>query len=376
MENYPQIEPVKIAQNEYTGIFLNSSTDDSGSRDEPQNNPHAVQVSSVDEDENELEEECHHLCEEIEILQTNHHVNLYDRHVFKTTLSSGVIGCRPHNHSLCSFVIEDAILLNSSYAHVVERSLVFSQWQKGTISIKIGSSSTELDRALEIALLDMYVAERSEIILSASNRSRKIRDQAVLPEPCIKCIVVLQSATSSRLTNLNIEEDSSLACLSANEEDKYETALAEKNCGVALFKKQQFVDAFHRFSAGAKILMTLDSFILDGVEINKEISTLYSTLCSNMAECQLKENNPSHAIILCKKSLDHDPRNVKALYRQAVASWSLGDVEQADSLLIKLLEFDSRNLAAKRLHKEVKDKLKSYDDEYSRMMRRIFGNNR
>ncbi|KAK3922956.1 Peptidyl-prolyl cis-trans isomerase [Frankliniella fusca] len=377
MENHSPAGSVRYDQKEYTEIILNSSTENPESENKSPKNPNTVYVSSLDEDDNETPEECHHLCEEIEIPQTSPSVSLYDTYVSKTVLTPGLVGLRPHFHSVCKVFVEETILLNPAFEHVLEGGSVFSRESsnRNTITIRIGSSDTELERALELALLNMNVAERSEVILSASDRTKKLRDKPVLPAPCVKCIINLKAASTSCDTNMEVAGDSSLACLSSNEEEKYETALNDKNSGIELFKKQKFVDAFHRFAAGAKTLMTLDSIVLEGKERNEEISTLYSTLCSNMAECQLKENNPTSAMILCKRALEHDPCNVKALYRQAVAAWTLGDVDQADSLLIHLLQLDPNNLAAKRIHKEVKDRLQIYEDEYSTMMKRIFGNN-
>ncbi|XP_034237990.1 70 kDa peptidyl-prolyl isomerase-like [Thrips palmi] len=292
---------------------------------------------------------------------------LYDTYVSKTILSPGIKGLRPHVHSTCTFVVESLELLDTDFSQVVKSNSMFST--NIDHNLELGSCNSEIDKALELVLLDMNEGERSEVILSATKREGKLRDQFILPVPCIKCVINL-----GKVTELPKHKKSSLpsnnyllSILNASTEEKLEMALNDKSCGVDLFKNERYVDAFHRFALGVKILLTVDM-----QELTPSLQTLLSTLCSNMAECQLKENNPTMAVSLCAKALHHDPSNVKALYRQASASWALGDTDQADLLLQRLLQLDPNNLSAKRLNCEVQVKIKKYKDEYSKMMKRIF----
>lgn len=385
MENCQTPETVIYEKKEYTEIVLNRKTDgapDHGETEEARRN--VVHVSSLDDDDDDnLQEERNwSTCQDSEVLKTVPCSSFHDKYVSKKVLSVGSRGLKPHNHSICTFIIESRVLLESSFSNILIDCSVFSKNNLNTeLELEIGSSDTELERALELALMDMFEGERSEVILCASNREDKLRDQNVVPVPCMKCILNLRKVVNnSKLVDIPANCNSPLWLLEINNENRFYAALKEKDCGVELFKRKRFVDAFHRFASGAKIIMSSDSFLLECGDEKSNIKSrdekdnllLYSTLCSNMAECQLKENNPTLAITLCRKALVHDPCNVKALFRQALAAWTLGDVDQADSLLRRVFELDPTNSAAKHLNSQVQVKIKKYEDEYTKMMKRIF----
>lgn len=291
----------------------------------------------------------------------------------KLVLCPGRKGSRPYVSSICALSIDSMELLSKSFDSIFYRSR-FSAFEEAStdFNFQIGSSETELEKALEIALLDMFEGERSQIILHASNRENKVRDQEFSPTPCLKCILHLKSVVHTRVSS-DHQENYLLSLSNLSEERRCKIAMDEKSHGIQLFKKGHYVDAFHRFSQGCKVLITCDSLLLDDSTFkSKDVLNLYSILCSNMAECQLKENNPTLAMSLCKKAIVSEPGNVKALYRQAFASWTLGDVDQAQALLKQVLKLDPNNVAAKNLSKDVQVKMKEYSDEYSRMMKRIF----
>ena len=362
-------------QKEYREIILNGKTSNPPD-DEVTivNKPHTTYVTSLEDDE-EVNEEWPYTCEEKSIPRTSHSLSLHDKYVSKRILTPGSAGKKPHFLSSCTFTVEEVLLLDSAFDDAFKNTVYLGKHNPNTeVELKLGSSSTELERALEYALFDMFVGERSEIVLHASQRSGKRKDEDVLTVPCLKCVIELRQVDNTCVSSNTLASKNYLHTLSsASEEEKYCNALNDKTVGIELFKQLRYIDAFHRFASGAKLLLTSDSLLLEAAESqNKGIVSLFSVLCSNMAECQLKENNPTRAIALCQKALDNNPCNVKAMYRQASAFWAVGNVDQADLLLCRVLELEPNNSAAKRLKSEVQVKIKSYEEEYAKMMRRIF----
>lgn len=370
MDSYQPAKPPQPHLREYHEIILNSKTEGISDHEETiETKPNTVNVPSL-----EVNNEWANSCDENLMATTVHSTSFHDKYVSsKRIMFPGSAGKRPHFLSSCTFILENVELLDLSFSEVLEKSVIFGKSNRNNeVNLKIGSSNTELERALEFALLDMVEEERSEFILNTSQRSGKRVDEDVQTVPCLKCIIDLMKVDSIHESS-NIAVNSSYALSGATEEEKYCTALNEKALGVELFQQQRYVDAFYRFAAGAKVLLTSDCYLLKVEEDRrKNILSLFSVLCSNMAECQLRENNPSKAISLCQRALDHDPCNVKALYRQASAFWAVGDVDHADASLCRLFELDPNNQAAKRLASEVQIKIKSYEKEYTYMMKRIF----
>lgn len=369
MEKNQSSNSIIYNEKECSEIPLDSGSGDGPTvLDSPEKSLNSVQESplnvgnSMNKDDNPLP------FDEKVICTTGPQESLYNTYVSKTILSPGTKGLRPHLHSTCSFVVETLEVLDPDFSQIVEN--IATLRRSVELNLEIGSSNSEIEKALELALLDMNEAEKSELILCATKRKGKLRDQFIVPTPCIKCVIKL-----AKINNCNKPQKSShfshsnelLSILNASKEEKYLMALKEKSHGVDLFRNQQHVDAFHRFALGVKILLTIEAD-----DLSPSHQSLLSTLCSNMAECQLKEDNPSNAISLCMRALQCDPCNVKALYRQASATWALGDADQADLLLKRLFELDPNNLSAKRLNCEVQDKIRKYKDEYSKMMKRIF----
>lgn len=365
---------VTYGQKEYEEIVLNSSADKTSSHEEGRSNyPNTVHVSSL-EDEEEPCKESFDPCLEKEVLKTVPCASVFEKYVSsKIVLTQGSKGVRPKSHSVCTIVIHDTNVLDTSFLGTFQQcSPLYEKNVNTETFVEIGSSDEELGRALELTLLNMYEGEKCQVLLHSSKRTKKLRDEIVLPVPCLRCTISLkQIQKPSGL--INTHATYFLSLLRASDETKCHIAVSEKLRGVELFKQGRHVDAFHRFATGVKILLTSDWFLLEGTaEKNSNLSILYSTLCSNMAECQLKENNLSLAISLCKKALVCNPSNVKALYRQALAAWNLGDVDQSALSLKHLLELDPNNIAAKQLEKEVQVKMKSYEVQYANMMKRIF----
>lgn len=358
MENCKS-ESVIYNEKEYEELLLTSGTG-SPSMDKDKSPLHEDVGNRINENEWPLSGK------EKVTTETVHQASLFDTYVSKTILSPGTKGFRPQFHSSCAFVLESLELLDPDFSQVVEKNTLLRE--NVQLNLEIGSSNSEIDKALELVLLDMNEGERSEVILCATKRGGKLKDQVIQPGPCIRCVINLGRVTNlPKFTNSSLNKNYLLSILNASTDDKYQLALNDKSCGIDLFRNGHYVDAFHRFSSGLKVLLTVETD-----DLSPSLQSLISTLCSNMAECQLKENNPSKAIPLCIRALDHDPCNVKALYRQASATWALGDTDQADSLLTRLLQLDPNNMAAQRLNCEVQVKIREYKDEYSKMMRRIF----
>lgn len=150
------------------------------------------------------------------------------------------------------------------------------------------------------------------------------------------------------------------------DEDKVARAKEMKDKGKELFKQNKYEAAFYRFRAGVQYLIFLNDKTL------VEADTMYVMLCNNMAMCQMKFNNPQHAIELCCKVLKVDEKNVKALYRRAVSYSQVRRWDDAHADLILAMSVESKNSSVKKLLDVVQTQLKLQHEEYKNVVKNMF----
>merc|ERR1712176_966585 len=78
------------------------------------------------------------------------------------------------------------------------------------------------------------------------------------------------------------------------------------------------------------------------------------------AACLLKLDDPLGAAMACDHVLRDDPRQLKALYRRALAQLRLGNFDAAQKDVRCMLEQDKNNVDARRLLVQVKDAKRDY----------------
>lgn len=132
---------------------------------------------------------------------------------------------------------------------------------------------------------------------------------------------------------------------------KFELALQHKERGNELFKHSH-VDASHRFGKALKILCSIPlgvedpPKVVDTINVS-EIDELKAKLYNNLASCYLKHGDNVTVIELCEKVLSYDPNNVKALYKTGVAWCNERDYEKAKDYLLKVVNLEPENKAAR-----------------------------
>lgn len=83
--------------------------------------------------------------------------------------------------------------------------------------------------------------------------------------------------------------------------------------------------------------------IAEGAEEDKLYDSLEKSLNLNMAFVSLKQKKYRDAINFCMQVLKHDPSNLKAQFRLVKAHIELIEFTEADQIIQKVLEKDSKN---------------------------------
>jgi len=217
---------------------------------------------------------------------------------------------------------------------------------EGEHIVTIGDGDTEVLRSLDQVLPLMNCGEVARVVLKGRGGD-------------------LLACELSLLEITQLEE-----FLGLDDEQRLRRALRHKERAAALFKESRFVDAFHRFAHAAKDLMCTETILLDG-EVS-EVQPTLSKLFSNMAECQMRLLHHEEAQDLAQRALALEPKDVKALYRAASASWGLGDTDKANGFLDRLFDIEPKNAAALNLRAKVGEKVAEYEKNYEAMMKRVF----
>ena len=104
-----------------------------------------------------------------------------------------------------------------------------------------------------------------------------------------------------------------------------------------------------------------------------EAGQLLVALRLNLAACQLRMGQASHASSNCSKVLEVEPQSVKALYRRGLAGLRVGDLEQAEQDLRLALAVEPGNTAVQRRLGEVAEMRYSQSVRLSHALRPMFG---
>ena len=123
-----------------------------------------------------------------------------------------------------------------------------------------------------------------------------------------------------------------------NVHEKIAAALAEKEKGNALFKAGRLNRAYKKYSDA------LDFIQYESDESEKtRIEEIKVTCNSNMSAVKLQKKEYSEVLKLVKKVLEIDSKNIKALYRKAVALLETGSPEESLEIVKVGLELDPEN---------------------------------
>lgn len=158
------------------------------------------------------------------------------------------------------------------------------------------------------------------------------------------------------------------------EKEKWEMTVVErlnkakeiKANATAEFKKKEFDEALRLYESAIEYA---DDLYKPMKEDLAESDALKNTLQLNVAMCSLKLSMWSKAIASCTKVLESEPRNVKALYRRAVAYLASEKLMESKRDLLLALEVDPQNRDVRREYLNWK---KKYAED-QRRQKNVFG---
>jgi|MDTB01.1.fsa_nt_gb peptidylprolyl isomerase len=120
-------------------------------------------------------------------------------------------------------------------------------------------------------------------------------------------------------------------------EEKMEEAVKSKNDGTALFKEKRFAEAMQAWDEAAEAV--------GDEELSEDAKDMWVTCKLNCAQAAISNQDSTRAVKFASEALGKAPKNVKGLYRRAVARNNLGLAEEALEDLDLALELDPENKA-------------------------------
>lgn len=192
----------------------------------------------------------------------------------------------------------------------------------------IGEADCTVDRGLEAVVSNMKSGELWEFCLRCSNnRHQEIGGCHVTGQ--VKLLRIKKCAGG-----MGWRGDDKLKLIEA---------VRHKDVGNQLYGQGRYVDSFHRFNRSMRAILFLRN--VDSVREARDV--LYTTVCNNMAACQLELGNYEYALQLSGKALALDSDNLKALVRHCRASVELGMFDNALNDARHALDLDPSNTVAK-----------------------------
>lgn len=154
-------------------------------------------------------------------------------------------------------------------------------------------------------------------------------------------------------------------------EDKIEEMKIRKQRGNELFKDGRYVTAKKSYE---RAISFFDSPTTElSVELKTQVNALLVQCHLNLAMCLDRVNDTPNVLVHCKKALEFEPSNVKALYRQGCAFLAMDDYYNALSSLKYARELNPGNLDVVKKMKELKAKRLRQDAEDKKLFSNLFG---
>lgn len=151
-----------------------------------------------------------------------------------------------------------------------------------------------------------------------------------------------------------------------------------KEIGIGAFKCGNFQKAIECWSNACGSLQRIfDERMLATDKDQADLASakdLMSILNLNLAQAHLKCDEFNQAAKYCDKVLEHDPNNVKALYRMASATMMASEFDLAREAIRLLQLLEPGNSGAKQLLLDVERREKAATEAGKRAARRMFKN--
>ncbi|XP_067865472.1 FK506-binding protein-like [Heterodontus francisci] len=222
-----------------------------------------------------------------------------------------------------------------------------------SVEIILGESDTRFADIIEKCVETMLLGEQCEVLLAPQ-----------LMETFIDCGERLRFTV--KLEEFILHRDS----WEMPFEEKWQAAMHHKAKGTEHFKSGNLFGAARRYSKSLKLLVTVkyDVPLEKGEEYNKARRALYS----NLAACQIKQNQYGSVVQNCSKALEIDPDSVKCLYRRGQAYASINEFDKAKGDLKRVLELEPGNTAAVQQLRILNEQVKTQNDKMGKAMSKLF----
>jgi len=145
-------------------------------------------------------------------------------------------------------------------------------------------------------------------------------------------------------------------------------AVSLKEAGNDHFKSGNLTEASRSYRKGTSLLKNLNNQNTG----DDQVKALLLSLQTNLSMVCLKQNKPKQSRDIASKALSVDSKNVKALYRRAVAHRKLGDIDNAKKDLKAALQYDPENVDVKRELAAIKRELDEQKSMEKSLLKKAF----
>lgn len=154
-------------------------------------------------------------------------------------------------------------------------------------------------------------------------------------------------------------------------EEKVEEMNNRKERGNDLFKSGRYATARKSYDRAVAFFDSPTSEL--SPELKAKVNELLVKCHLNLAVCLNKLGDIQQVMVHCKKALEIQPANDKALYRQGCAYLALDDYDNAKLSLKYALELSPKNADIQRKLKELKEKRNKQDAQDKKLYSNLFG---
>ncbi|KAG7174077.1 70 kDa peptidyl-prolyl isomerase-like [Homarus americanus] len=221
-----------------------------------------------------------------------------------------------------------------------------------------GEAISALDRALENAFSVM--ADEETAFISISIPGRFVNDDLteLVEFTCTACLKIIENGK---------------LILEFTPKEKLGIAVKYKNLGIGLYKEgclSKQISAFFMFRDAVKWLVMIEP---DEVKDSfAEIQVIKMHCYNNLALYHIRQHQYKLAISAATIVLDTDEKNVKALYRRAVANTEIQNYEIAIDDIQSALAIDPNNGPAKKQLDMIKKRQRVVSDKCAQAMKKFF----
>lgn len=231
-----------------------------------------------------------------------------------------------------------------------------SHLRKQSFKYKMGSG-----RAIpgwEISLLTMCKGETARFLIRSDYGFREMGCPPRVPENATALFVITLLSISDQVSVddyylLNEDERQKVTF-----DRMHELVHSEKILGTQFFSQNQFKKAFNKYKQAANLM---EGCHLKNDEEERESRRILISLSLNMTLCCLRLAHSYNAITYCRKVLNMDKDNPKALFRMGQAYHQLKQFDQAKKYLYKAKKMLPRDSCIEKELKQVEESEKKFN---------------